>query len=197
MTPIIQSARVLVHLKHRAPADPASISLLVAISAVGAELFLWVRRVRSEVAGYANRILPRDPVHRFRPAGRGQVALVPEMTEDGRYIVVNGRRWRATDPDLPDDLRQELVDQLMEGRRRVGTAKRAGDERALRRARRAVHDAKVALGERGEPWWDPTGIGIDERRAAASRALRRHRRCLRAPNVADIGRDTAEVSTRR
>ena len=29
---------------------------------------------------------------------------MPEHTPDGRYIVVNGRRWRATDPEIPDDV---------------------------------------------------------------------------------------------
>ncbi|MFD3568670.1 hypothetical protein [Streptomyces sp. NPDC058667] len=27
----------------------------------------------------------------------------PEHTADGRYIVVGGRRWRATDPDVPEE----------------------------------------------------------------------------------------------
>lgn len=78
----------------------------------------------------------------------------PERTPDGRYIVVNGRRWRASDPGLPDARRQELVDELMSARRAVGTAKRAGDADAERSARDRVHAAKVALGERGTPWWE-------------------------------------------
>jgi hypothetical protein len=41
----------------------------------------------------------------------------------------------------------------MDARRAVKAAKRAGDEEGLREARRRVHEAKVALGERGEPWW--------------------------------------------
>jgi hypothetical protein len=78
----------------------------------------------------------------------------PERTPDGRYIVVNGRRWRTSDPGLPEERRQELVDQLMAARRDVGTAKRAGDAQAERAARDRVHEAKVALGERGTPWWE-------------------------------------------
>lgn len=70
-----------------------------------------------------------------------------ETTDDGRYIVVNGRKWRATDPAIPEPLRKQLVSALMTGRRLVKTK---GDA-----ARVMVHDAKVALGERGDPWWEP------------------------------------------
>ena len=78
----------------------------------------------------------------------------PERTEDGRYIVVNGRRWRASDPGLSEERRQELVNALMDARRAVGAAKRSGDGEAERAARERVHAAKVALGERGTPWWE-------------------------------------------
>lgn len=76
-----------------------------------------------------------------------------ERTEDGRYVVVDGRRWRATNPNLSEERRRELVAELMAARRAVRAAKGAGDEEALREARRRVHEAKVALGERGPPWW--------------------------------------------
>ena len=79
--------------------------------------------------------------------------MEPERTPDGRYIVVDGRRWRASDPGLPEERRQELVDELMSARRAVGAARRAGDAEAERAARDRVHAAKVALGERGTPWW--------------------------------------------
>ena len=42
----------------------------------------------------------------------------------------------------------------MQARRAVAAARRAADAVALARARRAVDDAKIALGERGPPWWD-------------------------------------------
>lgn len=90
-----------------------------------------------------------------------------EHTEDGRYIVVKGRRWRATDPSIPEKLRAELVSALMTGRRMVRTE---GDA-----ARVMVHDAKVALGERGDPWWDPTDGGRRDRVAATIRTLLRSR----------------------
>jgi hypothetical protein len=77
----------------------------------------------------------------------------PERTADGRYVVIGGRRWRASDPSLPPERRQDLVDELMTARRAVAAALRARDPAAERAARDRVHTAKVALGERGTPWW--------------------------------------------
>ncbi len=98
----------------------------------------------------------------------------PERTPDGRYLVIGGRRWRASDPAVPDALRTELVAELMAARRAVREA--AGEEVATAAARRRVQDAKVALGERGEPWWEPSEQGRRERLAATVRTLLRHRR---------------------
>ncbi len=78
---------------------------------------------------------------------------VPERTQDGRYVVIDGRRWRASDPRLSEEPRAELVRALMVARRAVRAAKQAGDEEGLKDARRRVHEAKIALGERGGPWW--------------------------------------------
>jgi hypothetical protein len=83
--------------------------------------------------------------------------MPPERTPDGRYIVVDGRRWRASDPGLSEARRHELVEELMAARRAVAAAKRAKDLAAERAARDRVHRAKVALGERGKPWWEPGG----------------------------------------
>lgn len=92
----------------------------------------------------------------------------PERTADGHHIVVNGRTWRATDPCIPEKFREELVRELMSARRAV----KSKDEHARER----VQDAKVALGERGDPWWEsPSESGLRERRAATIRALLRHR----------------------
>jgi hypothetical protein len=100
----------------------------------------------------------------------------PERTEDGRYVVVDGRRWRASDPAIPETLRQQLVDELMDARRAVGAAKRADDNAAEAAARARVQAAKVALGERGHPWWEPaTDAARRERLEAAVLALA-HRR---------------------
>jgi hypothetical protein len=85
-----------------------------------------------------------------------------EHTPDGRYVVIDGRRWRATDPDLPEDVGARLRRSLMSARRAVGVALRAGDPAAEAAARARVHRAKTALGERGTPWWEQTA---DERRA--------------------------------
>ena len=75
-------------------------------------------------------------------------------TPDGRYFVHNGILWRCSNPDLDDDTRQRLVNDLMSARRDVGTAKRSGADAAERDARGRVHEAKVALGERGPTWWE-------------------------------------------
>jgi len=76
-----------------------------------------------------------------------------ERTEDGRYVIVDGRRWRASDPSLSEERRTELVAELMSARRAVAAAKRAEDAQAENAARGRVHAAKTALGERGVPWW--------------------------------------------
>ena len=90
----------------------------------------------------------------------------PERTPDGRYLVIEGRRWRASDPAIPETLRVELVAELMAARRAVRDA--AGEDAATAAARRRVQDAKVALGERGEPWWEPASDeGRRERLSAA------------------------------
>lgn len=75
-------------------------------------------------------------------------------TEDERWIVIDGRRWRRTDPSIPEDRRKALVSELMSARGAVGHAKRKGDAQAERAARDRVHAAKVALGERGPKWWE-------------------------------------------
>ncbi|WP_232715242.1 hypothetical protein [Gordonia metallireducens] len=80
----------------------------------------------------------------------------PEHTPDGHHVVINGRKWRATDPLIPDDRRSELQSILMAWRREVKRTKGAPESRA------GVQAAKVALGERGTPWWEQSD---DERRA--------------------------------
>jgi hypothetical protein len=55
---------------------------------------------------------------------------------------------------IPVDRRQMLVDQLMSARRAVACARRTGDAGSEASARARAHSAKVALGERGEQWWD-------------------------------------------
>jgi hypothetical protein len=111
------------------------------------------------------------------------------VDDDGRWITIDGRRWRATDPGLDDRFRKELVDELMAARRSVGQAKRSGDGECERTARRRVHLAKVALGERGEPWWDPpTEPGQVARLGAITLTLARHRSPDRTICPSDVAR---------
>ncbi len=77
----------------------------------------------------------------------------PSVTPDGRYIVVRGRLWRTSNPNLSPERRQALVDALMDARRAVRTALASGDPTALAQARAEVDTAKVGLGERGPVWW--------------------------------------------
>jgi hypothetical protein len=77
----------------------------------------------------------------------------PPRTPDDRYIVVRGRLWRAANPALDPGERERLTHALMEARRRVARALRARDREQLSQARTAVHETKVALGERGPAWW--------------------------------------------
>ncbi|MFD7536205.1 hypothetical protein [Streptomyces sp. NPDC059819] len=78
----------------------------------------------------------------------------PDHTPDGHFVVIEGRRWRATDPLLPEDIASRLRKHLMAARRAVRSALADEDEAALRAARERVQLAKVALGERGTPWWE-------------------------------------------
>lgn len=87
---------------------------------------------------------------------------LPDRTEDGHHVVVGGRRWRATDPLIPEDVAAELRKELMAARRAVGAGLRAEDQVAVAEAREAVQRAKVRLGERGTPWWEQSA---SERRA--------------------------------
>lgn len=80
-----------------------------------------------------------------------------EPTADGHYVVIDGRRWRATNPNLSEDIRQRLVSELMDARRAVGAALRSKDIDAEKAARARVNAAKTALGERGPKWWEPKG----------------------------------------
>ena len=88
----------------------------------------------------------------------------PPRTPDGRYIVVRGRLWRASNPALSQERRQQLVNDLMHARRAVRDA--AGDAAALAAARKRVDAAKRALGERGPVWWDDGAPDFNRRMAA-------------------------------
>ncbi|MDQ2820016.1 MAG: hypothetical protein M3Y65_06430 [Pseudomonadota bacterium] len=87
-------------------------------------------------------------------------------TLDGRYFVVKGRLWRTSNPDLPPEQRQQLVNALMLARRQVGMAKKAGDATAERAARADVDAAKQALGERGPVWWTDGATDMNRKMVA-------------------------------
>jgi hypothetical protein len=77
----------------------------------------------------------------------------PAPTDD-HHIVIDGCKWRATDPSIPEERRVELVRILMAWRREVRRTKGTPRESS---ARAGVNATKVALGERGSPpWWEQT-----------------------------------------
>ena len=82
-----------------------------------------------------------------------------EPTEDEKWLVVDGRRWRRTDPAIPADALALLTSHLGRGRSGVRTA---SSEAELEATRHRTRLAKVGLGERGTPWWEQT----DEQRRA-------------------------------
>ena len=88
---------------------------------------------------------------------------------DDRWLVIDGRRWRRTDPLLPDDVVQQLKSHLGRARSLVGVAGRTGDEAAREAARERVSIAKHGLGERGPRWCDSDPA---ERIARARAALK-------------------------
>ena len=89
----------------------------------------------------------------------------PPVTPDGRYIVVRGRLWRRANPALEPVERDGLVRRLMAARRAAKSALARNDPDALRSARAEVDAAKVALGERGPPWWSDAGPDLNRRLA--------------------------------
>lgn len=74
-------------------------------------------------------------------------------TPDGRYLVIQGRLWRASNPALPAEAKVKYMRDLLNGRRALKAAKTSGDEDAISAARKLVARAQVGLGERGPAWW--------------------------------------------
>jgi hypothetical protein len=102
------------------------------------------------------------------------------------FITVGGRRWRTSDPGIPEQFRQELVNELMSARRAVRDAK---TPTAIRGSRARVNDAKIALGERGRGWWlPPQSTATNRRIDAALRALLRSRERGRSICPSDVAR---------
>jgi len=88
------------------------------------------------------------------------------VSDAERWLTINGRRWRRTDPSLPADVVAALTSHL--GRGRSGVRRAQGDPAATSAARRRVDLAKHGLGERGPYWWDEPE---DERLRRARQAL--------------------------
>jgi hypothetical protein len=87
------------------------------------------------------------------PHAQPKTQEAPLFTPDGRYVVVRGRLWRTSNPDLDVDERQKWVNDLMRARRDIAAARRGNDPVKLASARAQVNTAKCALGERGPVWW--------------------------------------------
>jgi len=114
-------------------------------------------------------------------ASKSKSKSFPPTTEDGRYIIVNNRRWRATDPLVPAEALAELKHYLALGRSGVGKANRAavggkaseGSEEVIL-ARKRTGLAKLGLGERGQPeWWNAEERSRTERWEGALKELRK------------------------
>ncbi|BAJ73010.1 2-polyprenylphenol hydroxylase [Microbacterium testaceum StLB037] len=101
-----------------------------------------------------------------------------------RWLVIDGRRWRRTDPALPHDLAARLRSHLGRARSAVRTTKRAGDADGTADARRRVGLAKAGLGERGPRWWEED---VADRTRRAREAVEELDRL--APPRADDGSD--------
>ncbi|MFI7494762.1 biopolymer transporter Tol [Kocuria sp. M4R2S49] len=86
-----------------------------------------------------------------------------EHTPDGRWIVVDGRRWRRQDPALPPEVAARLRSHLGRARAAVRTVRRHGTEEELRAVRDRVGLAKLGLGERGTPWWEQSSAEREAR----------------------------------
>jgi hypothetical protein len=84
---------------------------------------------------------------------------MPESDE--QWLVINGRRWRRTDPSLPEDVVERLKSHLGRGRSGVRVAKKVDDADAMAAARNRTNLAKHGLGERGPKWWeDDEGVRL-------------------------------------
>lgn len=107
----------------------------------------------------------------------------PPVTPDGRYIVVPGRLWRAANPGLKPNVREQLTRALMAARRAIGSAPPKSD--LMNAARSAVDKAKRALGERDPIWWRDGAP--DYNRRMAKNTLRELVRALGSERLGNRG----------
>lgn len=94
-----------------------------------------------------------------------------DTSDDERFFLHSGRRWRRTDPSLPEDVKARLMSHLGRGRSGVRNSAKGDDGGALPRARRTVQLAKEGLGERGTPWWEQSAAERTARWTAALEEL--------------------------
>lgn len=86
-------------------------------------------------------------------------------------MVVKGRRWRKTDPELSPAMVEELKHHLGVARNGVRAAKRSGSDDDLKDARGRVDAAKHGLGERGDYWWEMTVVERREQSDSSAYAV--------------------------
>jgi hypothetical protein len=125
----------------------------------GAALFAPARRVA--VSGVA--VISVPPVdgglagltgirrRRHRSADKFCETQRMAPTDDEKWLVVDGRRWRRTDPAIPADALARLKSHLRRGGNGVRTARNDGE---LDATRHRTQRAKVGRGELGTPWWE-------------------------------------------
>lgn len=87
-------------------------------------------------------------------AAQGPQGPATSVPDEERWLVIDGRRWRRTDPSLPADVVEALTSHLGKGRSGVRAGKKARDDERVTASRRRVGLAKAGLGERGPYWWD-------------------------------------------
>jgi len=90
------------------------------------------------------------------------------VTPDGRYFVVRGRLWRRTNPNLSLEQRDALLSALKASQRTVKAALASGKLEELTLARKAVDQAKIALGERGPVWWTDGAPDLNRHKVSGS-----------------------------
>lgn len=95
----------------------------------------------------------------------------PQTSDDDRFFLHEGRKWRRADPTLPDDVEKQLLSQLGRGRSAVNKYRKAKQEPRVKDARRRVQLAKEGLGERGTPWWEQSPAERQKRWETALKAL--------------------------
>ena len=130
----------------------------------------------TRAAGRAGKTVTNASKKAKAPAQKASESF-PERTADGRYIVVNNRRWRATDPLIPEDELKELKRFLAIGRSGTRVAKGKGKtehDDTVTLARKRTGLAKLGLGERGKPeWWEDSEDGRKKRWSDALAELRK------------------------